>query len=135
MKRTAECVCGEVTVEVEGDPKLHLVCNCNNCKKRTGSAFGVSAYFADSQILAKNGNTIVYETNNEETEQLRYFCKSCGTTLYWKIIKFPGIPGVAEMTGVASGCFTENPLPEPTMSALNNNKCAWLELPELKIVS
>ena len=135
MNRTATCACGETTIEVEGDPKLHLVCNCNDCKKRTGSAFGISAYFSDNQIKNKNGKTLTYEVNNNETEQLRYFCKSCGTTLYWKISKFPSIPGISEMIGIAGGCFTDKLLPDPTLSASNKNKCAWLDLPNLKIVS
>lgn len=135
MHRTATCCCGQSAIEVEGDPALHLVCNCNNCKKRTGSAFGVSAYFSDSQIKNKNGSMNTYEINNDETEQQRYFCTSCGTTLYWKITRFPGIPGIAEMTGIAGGCFTETPLPAPALSASNYNKCMWLDLPELTVVS
>jgi len=133
--RIATCCCGQTTIEVEGDPKIHLVCNCNDCKKRTGSAFGISAYFSDSQIKNKNADTDTYEINNDETEQQRYFCKSCGTTLYWKISKFPSIPNISQMTGIAGGCFIDNPLPEPTLSASNENKCAWLDLPELKVVS
>jgi hypothetical protein len=135
MNRTASCCCGESTIEAEGDPKLHLVCNCNDCKKRTGSAFGISAYFLDSQVKNKKGNTSTYEINNEETEQIRYFCNSCGTTLFWKITKFPYIPGISEMTGIAGGCFSETPLPPPTVTASNANKCAWLVLPNLKVVS
>ncbi len=135
MIRIATCCCGQTTIEVEGDPKIHLVCNCNDCKKRTGSAFGISAYFSDSQIKNKNADTDTYEINNDETEQQRYFCKSCGTTLYWKISKFPSIPNISQMTGIAGGCFIDNPLPEPTLSASNENKCAWLDLPELKVVS
>lgn len=135
MNRIASCCCGQSTIEVEGDPKIHIVCNCNDCKQRTGSAFGISAYFSDTQIKNRNGNTNTYEINNNETEQQRHFCKSCGTTLYWKITRFPSISGISEMTGIAGGCFIENTLPNPTISALNENKCAWLDLPKLKVVS
>ena len=132
--RTATCCCGQSSIEIEGNPKIHLVCHCDNCKKRTGSAFGVSAYFADTQVKRKTGKTEIYEINTETTQQKRHFCKSCGTTLYWKIFRFPEIPGIAEMTGVAGGCFTDDPLPEPTMTVSNEQKCAWLELPTLQIV-
>jgi len=135
MIRTATCCCGESTIEVDGEPKIHLVCNCNDCKKRTGSAFGISAYFSDLQIKNKSGNMDVYGINNDETEQQRYFCKLCGTTLYWKIYRFPSIPNISEMTGIAGGCFIEDPLSEPTLTALNENKCTWLDLPKLKVVS
>jgi len=135
MRRTATCCCGKAAIEVEGEPKIHLVCHCNNCKKRTGSGFGVSAYFADSQVKSKQGETEIYEINNADTQQARHFCKSCGTTLYWKILRFPGFPGIAEMTGIAGGCFAENPLPEPSISAFNEHKCAWLELPKLRMIA
>jgi len=135
VNRSASCCCGQSTIEVEGDPKLHRVCSCNDCKKSSGSAFGISAYFADSQVKNKNAETRSYHITNKETEQQRYFCRSCGTTLYWKISRFPSIPGIAEMTGIAGGCFTDNPLPFPTLSAATVNKCAWLELPELQVVS
>jgi hypothetical protein len=118
---------------VEGEPTIHSVCHCNNCKKRTGSAFGVSAYFADTQIRSKHGEMVIYEINTATTQQERYFCKTCGTTLYWKIAKFPGMPGVAELTGIAGGCFTDDPLPEPTLTASIEGKYAWVELPKLEI--
>ena len=51
MNRIARCCCEEIGIEVEGLPFLHVVCHCDNCKRRTGSAFGIAAYFEDSQIL------------------------------------------------------------------------------------
>ena len=135
MNRTATCCCEQTTISVEGDPTLHAVCHCTNCKKRTGSAFGISAYFMDSQVISKNGEAAVYEINNEETQQKRYFCKNCGSTLYWKIAKFDAIPGIEKMTGISGGSFEDHSLPEPTMSAANKQKCVWLELPNLQVVS
>jgi len=136
MYRTAICCCGQSEIKVEGEPKIHLVCNCNDCKKRTGSAFGMSAYFFDSQIKSRSRNTNIYEIINDETEQKRYFCSSCGTTLYWKFFKFPKMPvSMSEMTGIAGGCFSEAPLLEPTLSVENENKCAWLDLPGLNVIS
>lgn len=134
MQRTATCCCGQASILVEGDPTIHLVCHCDNCKQRTGSAFGVSAYFRDTQVRGKSGTTEIYEIETTETKQERYFCRFCGTTLYWKIYRFPGMPDPASFTGIAGGCFVDNPLPEPTLTANNKGKCAWLELPNLKVV-
>ena len=131
MIRIATCCCVKASIEVEGDPKFHLVCHCNNCKKRTGSAFGVSVYFPDTQVRSKKGETKVYEIESETTQQERYFCKSCGTTLYWKIYKFQGVPAISEMTGIAGGCFDDNSLPEPTIVSSGEQKCSWLELPKI----
>ena len=82
MLRTANCCCGQVTIKVNGDPKIHGVCNCSNCKERTGSAFGISAYFDNTQVKSINGNIEIYKIDTDVTQQERFFCKTCGTTLY-----------------------------------------------------
>ncbi|RTZ69437.1 MAG: hypothetical protein DSZ35_02565 [Verrucomicrobia bacterium] len=45
MKNLATYCCEKAGVEVEDEPDIYTVCHCDNCRKRTGSAFGVSAYF------------------------------------------------------------------------------------------
>ena len=120
MTRKAECCCGACVVEVSAEPALHGVCNCNNCKKRTGSAFGVSAYFWDEDVRIVSDNTEIYALANEHGQQERHFCRVCGTTLYWQVEIFKG------MTGVAGGCFADNPLPDPTFYSMPDNKCGWI---------
>lgn len=134
MQRTATCCCGQTSIQVEGDPHIHLVCHCDNCKTRTGSAFGISAYFSDSQIISKHGPTQVYRIDTPETEQERHFCPTCGTTLYWKVYRYPTTVDIASMTGVAGGCFVDKPLPPPTATANHDGKCSWLEVPGLNII-
>jgi hypothetical protein len=36
------------------------VCHCTNCKRRTGSAFGISTYFAKDAVVRQEGDTKVY---------------------------------------------------------------------------
>jgi len=124
MKREAKCCCKKTVIQVEGEPIMHCVCQCDNCKRRTGSAFGISAYFANDQIISKNGETCVYEKASKFGNQKRYFCKTCGTTLYWTLDKLP------EATGIAGGCFV-NPLSEPTVHVTQAGYVhPWVKLPE-----
>ncbi|WP_456320192.1 GFA family protein [Paraneptunicella aestuarii] len=123
MIRTAKCCCGKTSIRVSGEPKVHAVCHCLNCKKRTGSAFGISAYFRDEQIQQQEGETSIYQVD-KPSSQYRHFCPHCGTTLFWKVELFPGL------TGVAGGCFAEQPLPEPVYTASNEHKLDWCRLPE-----
>lgn len=57
MERLAKCACGLASVKVAGEPALQSVCHCNNCKKRTGSAFGVAAYFQPGSAVGFEGQT------------------------------------------------------------------------------
>ena len=125
MKRIARCCCGEIGIEVEGLPFLHVVCHCDNCKRRTGSAFGIAAYFEDSQIVRYIGEPSVWARKDTRFgDQKRHFCGNCGTTLYWRATQIKG-------TGIAGGCFTDDPLPEPTMTiAQGDHVYDWVKLPE-----
>ena len=39
------CVCGAVRYRAEGMPLRVTACHCTMCQRRTGSAFGVGAYY------------------------------------------------------------------------------------------
>ena len=123
MVRTATCCCKRISITVEGDPVLNGICNCDDCKRRTGSAFGWSAYFEDSQVIETSGDPSVYDVD-VTPPQRRYFCAACGSTLYWASGSFP------EMTGVAGGSFVDAPLPEPTASYRDRRRCHWVGLPD-----
>jgi hypothetical protein len=123
MTRNASCCCGACSIEVEGEPAINAICHCSNCKKRSGSAFGWSAYFADTQILRKLGDLKLYAISGASRQQ-RSFCATCGTTLFWKSEDFP------EQTGIAGGCFVDHPLETPTLTVSNERRCAWVSLPK-----
>ena len=122
--RRADCCCGNSVVEVQADPVIYGICNCSNCKKRTGSAFGLSAYFHQSDFQVVCGDFRSYELCNEFGAQKRNFCTNCGTTLFWYAESFKG------MIGVAGGCFIKNPLPKPHFIAQNENRCSWVSFHE-----
>ena len=125
MKRTAVCACGQTSISVEGNPEMHGVCHCTNCKRRTGSAFGISSYFPKSGILEMTGEMNVYAFHHGagKHDQRRHFCANCGTTLFWHISTLP------DLIGIAGGCFADDGLPEPSYSVTHGKKEAWLDLP------
>jgi hypothetical protein len=132
MTREAKCCCGACAIQVKGEPVINAVCHCHSCKRRTGSAFGWSAYFKNENVTATIGAFRTYsipmgpnggDAGTENTAE-RVFCGTCGTSLFWRSSDFEGL------TGIAGGCFTETPLPEPTLTVSNDKRCAWVTLPE-----
>lgn len=71
--------------------------------------------------MTPEGDFGCYEIRDE---QKRYFCKACGTTLYWTGSFRPG------QTGIAAGCFQHGTLDQPVVSAQNAFRCEWVNLPE-----
>ena len=127
MVRKAICCCGASSIEVRGEPSLNGVCHCDNCKRRTGSAFGWQAYFPDSQVVAVEG---VFSKHWIRDEQERSFCAQCGTTLFWRSAFMP------DQTGIAAGAFIDPPLPDPGLEATSQGRVGWVALPsDLKRLS
>ena len=127
MTRHAKCCCGACSIQVKGEPAINAICHCQNCQRRTGSAFGWSAYFPNENVTATIGAFRTYSIKGDagnENSQERVFCGTCGTTLFWRNRDFAGL------TGIAGGCFTDTPLPEPTMTVANETRCAWVTLPQ-----
>ena len=123
MNSIATCCCGHASIEVQGKPLVNSICHCNDCKKRTGSAFGISVYVKYKQIVKLCGETTIYKIETG-TAQERHFCVSCGTTLYWQTANFP------KLTGIAGGCFNNINDLEPEYNFRSENMCAWLAIPD-----
>ena len=45
---------------VNGDPVRASICHCRNCQRRTGSAFGIGAYFREADVEIR-GEVKTYE--------------------------------------------------------------------------
>ena len=53
--RHAACHCGQLRLDVEGDPLWVSLCHCLACQRRTGSAFGMQAGFARGSRAPSSG--------------------------------------------------------------------------------
>jgi hypothetical protein len=96
------CLCRAVRYRVKNEPVRASVCHCRNCQRRTGSAFGIGAYFRDEDVEL-SGELTGYEYRSDETGRwLRtQFCARCGTTLTWTAEALPG------MRAIAGGSFDD----------------------------
>lgn len=122
MQVRAACCCQACTITVAGAPTVNALCHCNNCKRRSGSAFGWSTYFAEADVRDIQGDFTPYVLTT--IPATRFFCAACGTTLYWKVDSLPGF------IGIAGGCFEADALGPPAGSHHDTTRCAWLALPD-----
>jgi len=120
VTRTATCACGDAQVTVHGDPTLHGICHCRNCRQRTGTAFGWQAYWPAKAVTVA-GALAGYDLA-PEWGQRRQFCSRCGSTLLWATSGRPGEFGVA-VGGL------DPPLPPPPHSYRDSNRYGWVVLP------
>jgi len=125
--RTAKCSCGECAVEVEGEPTFSALCNCDDCRRRTGAPFSWSAYFPNDQVRAITGplkTRAVRPGGGEVVLSTRSFCSACGSTLFWTSQVWR-----PDETGFAAGCFNDPTLPAPALVACYAQRMPWAVFP------
>ena len=95
MTRTAHCSCGALRVEVSADPDAIVACHCGECQRRTGSVFGVGAYFKKEHVRVEGPSTVYVRDRQEGRKLKNHFCPTCGTTVFWEAYLMPDHIGVA----------------------------------------
>ena len=123
--RTSKCCCGECSVEVEGDPVINALCNCDDCRRRTGAPFGWSIHFFNHQVRTVAGPLTLRRVESDEPHS-RGFCSRCGSTLFWKAD--PPSP-YADQTGFAGGCFNDPTMPAPSFIGRFSQRLPWVVFP------
>jgi hypothetical protein len=122
--RVARCACGGVTATVESEPEFVVLCNCTHCQRRTGSPFGVGAYWTrDGVTLAGVTKTFVRGVDGTDRTLTNHFCPACGGTVYWTLDLRPN------HIGIAAGSFTDPDFAKPTRVVWTQHKHAWITLP------
>ncbi len=122
-KRTASCSCGELQIEVHGEPLRVSVCHCLACQKRTGSTFGEQARFGRSGFKVTGAATEYVRVGDEGTKFTFRFCPECGATVYYTA------EGSDGLVAVPVGAFADPAFPSPTVSVYERRKHSWLQMP------
>lgn len=120
--RTASCSCGQLRIEVHGEPRGQGICHCLACQQRTGSAFATLASFAAP--FAVSGTATEYTRTGDQGARFVFrFCPRCGTNL------FHTEAGVTGGVAVAVGCFADPSFPAPQVSVYDCRRHPWVQLP------
>ena len=123
--RVAHCACGAVSATAEGEPEFVSQCHCTACQRRTGSPFGVGAYFRrDAVKLAGPTKTFVRKVEGTERTIVNHFCPACGSTVYWMADLRP------QHIGIGVGAFADCEFMRPNRSVWTQHKHDWIALPD-----
>ncbi len=77
ITRRGGCNCGQVQLEIRGDPMRVGLCHCVTCRKETGGPFMAFAVWDSSQVSV-TGETGSWMAATDH----RHFCPACGSTLF-----------------------------------------------------
>ncbi|MDX8539168.1 GFA family protein [Mesorhizobium sp. M4B.F.Ca.ET.215.01.1.1] len=121
--RTASCACGQLQIRCPQEPDIVSLCHCLDCQRRTGSPFGIAAFF-DAAATDVTGLSRTFERNSDSGFSIAFhFCGSCGSTVFWYPSRRPAA------VAVAVGCFADPSFPAPTRSVFDKRRHGWVAVP------
>ena len=125
MSREASCSCGQLHLEVEGDPVRISICHCLACQRRTGSAFAIQARFATERVRVHGRFQKYVRIADHGGERRSFrFCPDCGGTVFFTS------DGASDLIAVPVGAFADPSFPAPTVSVYGSRRHPWVTLPE-----
>jgi hypothetical protein len=121
----ARCQCGALTATIAEDAEaMTVLCHCLDCQRRSGSPFGVMAYFP-AEAVAIVGEATRYERRTDGGNTfINGFCPNCGSTLFSLPGKYP------DLVGISVGTMADPSFPQPARSVYEQSRHFWVTLPE-----
>jgi hypothetical protein len=123
--REAACHCGQLRLEVTGDPFVVGICHCLACQRRTGSAFGMQAAFTPDQVQVV-GRYKTFRRISDEADRKPHdfhFCPDCGSQVFYTE------PDEPDLIVVSVGSFADPSFPPPTEFGYESRRHPWLLTP------
>ncbi|WP_407166334.1 GFA family protein [Bradyrhizobium sp. ORS 111] len=120
MTRLATCACGRLRVTCRREPVRISQCHCLECQKRTGSPYGVAAFFGRADVELQGETREYARTGDSGFPVVFHFCPTCGSSVYWE-------PGRApDLVAVAVGAFADPDFPAPSQAVYTQRRHAWV---------
>lgn len=122
-RRVAGCACGQLQIHCTEEPIKVSLCHCLECQRRTGSPFGIAAFFeaGATEII---GPSRSYQRGSDRGFPVTFhFCGTCGSTVFWYPSRIP------TAVAVAVGCFADPLFPAPTQAVYGEHRHGWVVTP------
>ena len=120
---TGGCLCGGVRYEYEGELGSAGYCHCSDCRRISGSAFGVSVAAAAAEFrIVKGAPRAFTKAGDSGRPVTRYFCPDCGSPLYTLPPLHP------DMVFIKAGSLDDPRLVAPNREAWTASRVSWAEI-------
>lgn len=98
-------------------------CHCRDCQRRSGSPFGMIAYYAKQEVTLAGDATQFSRATDEGNQFTNGFCPTCGSTVWAIASRYP------DKIGVPVGAFADPLFGPPTRSVFERSKHYWVAFP------
>jgi len=84
------CQCGAIRYRLNGEPVFLTVCHCSECKRQSGSAFGMSLRMRWSDVAVTGETKRWTRQADSGAVVVCAFCPICGTRVWHEPSEAPG---------------------------------------------
>lgn len=120
---TGGCLCGAVRYEVTGPLGRAGYCHCEDCRRASGSAFGVSVRVAAADFRVVSGTPKAFTKAGDSGRLVtRCFCPDCGSPLYTLPPLHPDI------VFIKAGSLDDPTMVRPERQAWMRSRVDWAEI-------
>lgn len=114
------CQCGSLCYELRARPIFTHACHCLGCRRRSGTAFGLSTIVLREDLAVTGGLLKMKQISVRTT---LYLCADCDTAMYSASTRFPST------FVVRGGTFDDPRVVEPAAHIWVKRKHPWIVLP------
>ena len=97
--RTARCACGEVEINIEGEPAVMAYCHCDSCRSWLGAPVHAASLWPTPNVTVTKGEAKLGVYKRTEASH-RHFCTGCGAPV---LIRHPELGLTDVPAGSVSG--------------------------------
>ncbi len=115
------CKCGDLRFELKDEPLFVHTCHCLDCKRKTGSSFGLTCIVLQGDIVITQGTL---RKTKIASGKVAHQCSSCFTTIHRTSRAFPAI------AWLQTGCLDDLRCLKIGAHTWVKRKDDWLQLPE-----
>ena len=115
------CQCEAIRFELTARPLFTHACHCYDCRRRSGSAFGLTTFVLSEHFRITAGDPQSHAASSRTT---MYTCSNCRTHIYSSSSAFP-----TTLT-VRGGTFDDARVVEPGAHIWVKRKHPWIILPD-----
>lgn len=87
---TGGCQCGSVRYEISAEPLNLYACHCKQCRKQSGSSFGLSLIVPRESFKVTSGTPKCWTRPTAQGAEMScWFCPDCGNRIYHQSSSWP----------------------------------------------
>ncbi|MDP1582024.1 MAG: GFA family protein [Bradyrhizobium sp.] len=116
---TGGCHCGAIRYQVEGEPIVHALCHCTDCRRHAGAPMVGWTMYPEDAVKVTKGQPKVYESSEHGRRQ---FCADCGTGLFYTNANV--LPGLID---IQSGTYDDPDAVPAVVHIQVAERLRWME--------